>query len=207
MNRDYWQSVLEREEQARGYHEGFKLLFCPWHLIETADTVFLSLNPGSDPSGEYMRIASDERGNSYLVRREAKHSPIAEQYRRLCDFIERDPETVLAGALMPFRTSNWLRSRDRTNISVSRPFWQKAFTCGRVHQVFCMGREVENEVVALTGAAIEREVPANWGKLSIRRYRAENGLLVYGLLHFSTYKMFSRPECVSALQGLLDSSR
>ena len=83
MDRDVWQSLLAMEERKRGYTDGFKLLFCPWSLIDTADTLFLSLNPGNDPSGEFMRIASDERGNSYLVQRQAKHSPIAEQYRQL----------------------------------------------------------------------------------------------------------------------------
>ena len=164
MTREHWQDLLTREERALGYDDGFKLLFCPWRLIETADTLFLSLNPGNDPSGEFMRTASDERGNSYLVEREARHSPMAEQYRRLCEFIGKDPEEVLTGTLMPFRTAKWETQRDRPNIAIARPFWREVLDAGRVRQIFCMGREVENAVVHLTGARMDRQVPGELGQ-------------------------------------------
>ncbi|MGR3549630.1 hypothetical protein [Pseudooceanicola sp.] len=204
MDRDYWQNLLARDEQLRGYDDGFKLLFCPWRVLETADTLFLSLNPGNDPSGEFMRVASDERGNSYLIKREAKHSPMADQYRRLCLLIGKDPEEVLAGAIMPFRTAKWDKPRDRQNISVVRPFWQNVLATGKIDRVFCMGREVEDEVVASTKAKLKRELPANWGNLKIRSYETESGIQIFGLLHFSTYKMLGRAECIPQLTELLD---
>jgi hypothetical protein len=204
MEREYWQDLLSAQERARGYRDGFKLLYCPWRLIGTADTVFLSLNPGNDPSGEFMRIASDERGNSYLVEREVKHSPIANQYRRLCDFIGKDPEEVLTGTLMPFRTSKWNPSRDRPNINIALPFWQQVLHSGKVRQVFCMGREVEDTVVNLTMARLIKELPAKWGTLNIRSYKTQSSVKVFGLLHFSTYKMFGRSECISQLAQLLE---
>jgi hypothetical protein len=204
MDRDYWQELLTEKEQAKGYTDGFKLLFCPWSLIDTADTLFLSLNPGNDPSGEFMRIASDERGNSYLVKREAKHSPMADQYQKLCQFVEKNPEEVLTGALMPFRTAKWDKNRDRQNISVARPFWRQVLAAGKIRRVFCMGREVEDEVVASTKAKLQRQLPANWGNLTIRRYTTKNDIQIFGLLHFSTYKMFGRAECIPQLAELLN---
>lgn len=204
MEREYWQNLLAQEERKKGYNDGFKLLFCPWRLIETADTLFLSLNPGNDPSGEFMRIASDERGNSYLVEREARHSPIADQYRQLCEFIGKDPEDVLTGTLMPFRAARWNNNRDRPNIAVTRSFWRQVLAQGNIQKIFCMGREVENAVVGMTNARLKRQIPANWGNLTIRRYEAPNGVQVFGLLHFSTYKMFGRPECIPQIAQLLD---
>jgi hypothetical protein len=204
MQRNHWQTILTKEEQARGYTDGFKLLFCPWRLIETADTLFLSLNPGNDPSGEFMRVASDERGNSYLVEREAKHSPMADQYRQLCEFVGKDPEEVLTGTLMPFRTSKWNRSRDQCNIDVATPFWHQILEAGKIRQIFCMGRDVEDAVVNLTGAKETLQIPANWGKLNIRRHKTLDGVQVFGLLHFSTYKMFGRDQCIPQLAKLFN---
>lgn len=203
LDRNYWQKTLEEQEPRRGYSDGFKLLYSPWSVIELTDMLFLSLNPGNDPSGEFMRVASDERGNSYLVQRDAKHSPIAVQFQRLCSFVGRDPEEVLTGVIMPFRTPNWNPLRDRKNIAVTRPFWQHVTSEQKIRHIFCMGREVEEEAVALTNAVLVQEIAANWGKLSIRRYEAENGVQIYGLLHFSTYKMFQRPQCVQQLEILL----
>jgi len=194
-DRDHWQRLLTFEERKRGYKDGFRLLFCPWKLIDTADTLFLSLNPGGDPSGKMMRIASDERGNSYLVEREARHSPIADQYRQFCDFIGKNPEEVLTGTLVPFRTASWNAARDRPSISIATPFWKDVLAAGKIRRIFCMGRDVETATVALTGARLTVEVPANWGNLSIRRYAGRGDVQVFGLLHLSTYKMFGRRQC------------
>lgn len=204
MNRQHWQRLLETQEHERGYSDGFKLLFCPWRLIETADTLFLSLNPGSDPSGEFMRIASDERGNSYLVRRAVDHSPIAAQFQKLCQFLGKDPETVLTGSLMPYRTASWQPRRDRPNLQIAEPFWKAILASGRLRQVFCMGRDVEASVVAMTGARLQKEIPANWGTLTQRRHLTADGIKVYGMLHLSTYKIFSRPDCLPQLAELFE---
>lgn len=202
MKRDQWQKTLERQELDLGYNDGFKLLFCPWRNLETADTLFISLNPGNDPSNEEMRIASDERGNSYLLKREAKHSPMALQYELLCKLIERDPEKLLVGALMAFRTDRWVTRRDTPNISVTLPFWKEVLTGKHIKRVYCMGRDVERQVVSIVGGRLAEEIPAGWGNLNIRRYVSNSGVEVFGLLHFSTYKMLSREECLIQLEQL-----
>ena len=204
MDRDHWQSMLSEQEIPRGYSDGFKLLFCPWSVIDTADNLFLSLNPGNDPSGEFMRVASDERGNSYLVKREARHSPIALQYEKLCELIGEDPEEVLAGALMPYRTPKWKRRRDAPNIEIAAEFWRAVILGGRIKHVFCMGRDVEEAVASLTGATFETEIPANWSDYRIRWHVTPDGVKVFGLLHFSTFKMLSRPACVEQLTKLFE---
>lgn len=204
LDRNYWQAHLAAREAALGYSDGFKLLFCPWDRIGTARSLFLSLNPGNDPSGEHMRVASDERGNSYLVERQARHSPIAAQYVQLCQFLGRDAEAMLAGTLMPFRTPRWEPRRDRPNLGLARPFWRAVFETGRLREVFCMGRDAEREAVRLAGARLDMEIPANWGNLTIRRYSTAAGMRLYGLLHLSTYKMFGRPDCLPQLARLFD---
>jgi hypothetical protein len=202
MNRTEWQARLEQEEVARGYQDGFKLLFCPWQLLESADTVFLSLNPGNDPSGEAMRIASDERGNSYLIERRARHSPIADQYQKLCKLFGLDTEQVLTGALMPFRTPSWNDRRDGPALTLTRPFWHQVLSRGRVRTVFCVGRTVEREVVAMTGGRQSQELPSGWGKIMIRQYATSNGVSLYGLPHLSKFKLLSRAACISPLEEL-----
>lgn len=202
LDRNHWQRVLSENEARLGYEDGFKLLFCPWRLIQSADALFLSLNPGRDPSGELMRVASDERGNSYLIKRDVRHSPMAAQYQMLCDLIGKDPESVLAGALMPYRTDRWVATRDAPNINLVRPFWDAVFARGHVREVYCMGREVERAVVDLLEARLDEEIPAGWGRLTLRRYVSPQGVVVYGLLHLSTFKMLSRAPCVAQLRHL-----
>ena len=122
----------------------------------------------------------------------------------MCEFIGKDPEEVLAGTLMPFRTTNWNDRRDRPNIDLTLPFWCEVLAAGKIREIFCMGRKVESAVVKLTEAKLTLKIPANWGKLSIQRYETKSGARIFGLLHFSTYKMFGRPKCISQIADLLD---
>jgi len=151
-----------------------------------------------------MRVASDERGNSYLVMRKTKHSPMADQYRRLCKLIGDDPEDVLAGALMPYRTDNWRNSRDEPNIEISADFWRDTILNGRIEQVFCVGRVVEKTVVKLTNARLMVEMPSGWGTAAIRRYLTVGGVKVYGLPHLSRFKLLSRTSCLSQIADLIE---
>lgn len=204
MDRNDWQRLLTEQEQPRGYQDGFKLLFCPWRVINTARSLFLSLNPGHDPSGELMRVASDERGNSYLIKRKTRHSPMAAQYRMLCDLMGEHPEEVLAGALMPYRTPRWEKRRDQPNVEIASGFWQSIISRSQINRVICMGRDVEDQVIAMTGADLEAEIPAGWGQLTVRRHVMSDGTRIYGLLHLSTFKMLSRPACVERLRELFE---
>lgn len=116
-----------------------------------------------------MRIASDGKANSYLVEREATHSLMADQYKQLCQFNEKGAEEVLTGALKPFRTAKWDKNRDRQNISVARPYWRQVLSTVKTRRVFLIGRGVEDEVLASIKARLQRQLPANWGNLTIHR--------------------------------------
>ena len=103
-----WFARLERGERELGLDEGFKLLYSPWSLIGKAPLAFLSLNPGAKiPHGEAARLVSDERGNTYAAEREKARSPISEQFFALCEMIGVDPEDVLTGVAIPYRSRSW----------------------------------------------------------------------------------------------------
>ncbi|CUH46405.1 hypothetical protein [Ruegeria atlantica] len=205
MDREHWQQRLTGLEKHLGYKHGFKLLFSPWRLLGTAHTLFLSLNPGGDPSDgkEPLRIASDERGCSYTIPG-MNHKPIAHQYVRLCELIGQDPEDVLAATLMPFRTDDWDRKRDEVNIAITRDFWSLVVNNGRIKKVIAVSDTVEKEILKLTGARLQAEIPANWAKVKIRRYRNNDGLTVYALPHLSRFKLLSRNESIQQLIKLFE---
>ena len=203
MDRSDWQTRLATEEASRGYSQGFKFLYCPWSTLDTGTDVFLSLNPGKPPEGVDLRTVSDERGNSYVVERETTQSPITEQFIKFCALLETPPEKMLTGVVMPYRTERWLKKRDDINLDIAFDFWSQVLAKNSVRRVFCLGRDSERVVLKLTGARLSAEIQSGWGNYTIRRYDCANGLQVFGLLHFSTFKMMSNAACVRQLQHLI----
>jgi hypothetical protein len=199
MNREHWNDLLKNAETSHGFAEGFKLLYCPWSVLGGSEMTFLSLNPGSLlPNNTEIRCVSDERGNSYEVERYTTRSPITEQFLRMCDFTGIKPNEVLTGVAAPFRSANWnAQSRDQreANEAIGQNFWGEALHNKNRHGPVVVCSEPAMKLVAtVTSAKLEATLPAGWGSISIRRYRADNGASIIQLPHLSRFRLFGRPE-------------
>jgi hypothetical protein len=184
------------------FTDGFKLLYCPWQRISDARIAFISLNPGKAPKSFDQKNVEDLRGNSYLVERAVTNSPLNEQFLSMCTFLDCDPEKILTGAFFPFRSGKWqdLDARQiEAGLSFCRPFWKSAIT-ENCELAIVLSNFVANQVVDLLGGKLEAEIPSGWGATKLRRYNAPNGTKVVQLPHLSTYRLFSRDECVAPLR-------
>ncbi len=195
-------ATLLRLEQECGFEDGFKLLYCPWERISDARIAFISLNPGMAPDDSEMRAIEDPEGNSYYVERENTKSPLTHQFLEMCDFISSKPNDILTGAFFPFRSAKW---SDLSALQIeevlkfSQPFWKSAIT-ENCELAVVLSNFVASQVVDLLDGKLEAEIPSGWGATKLRRYIAPNGTKVIQLPHLSTFKLFSREECVEPLK-------
>ena len=201
MNKTYWGREIRRVESAYGFERGYQLLYCPWKTINRHEMTFLSLNPGGRTPHEAnpnRRLISDERGNSYEVERDTSRSPIASQFLRLCEFKGLRPSEVLAGALAPFRSDRWsslTSPRREASLDVGRRFWTAVLRQSAPDKpIVVCSKPAADIVKSMLGARCERKLPAGWGSVSIRRYRAADNRLIVHLPHLSRYKLFGRAE-------------
>lgn len=196
-------ATLLRLEQECGFEDGFKLLYCPWERISDARIGFISLNPGRAPDDSEMRAIEDPEGNSYYVERENTKSPLTHQFLEMCDFIGAKPDDVLTGAFFPFRSAKW---SDLSALQIeevlkfSQPFWKAATENCEI--IIVISNFVASNIVSELKCKKILDIKSNWGATKLRKFRNCDGKTVIHLPHLSSYKLFSRNECLQPLRSI-----
>jgi hypothetical protein len=204
---DFWDKQIAREAERLGFEEGYKILYGPWETIGSADTVFLSLNPGRPPQGADLFTLSDERGNSYEVEQYTTSSPITAQFLALADLLELQPKQILTGTVAPFRSNRWKcipLTQRRAALEIGRNFWEEVFAANRPTKVICCCPEAGKIASEILEATLEMTINSGWGNTSLHRFRAKDGVLVAQIPHLSTFKLLSRTACIEPLKLILD---
>ena len=204
MNKQQWINEIKLNEAKYNFKNGFKLLYCPWETIEKSKFAFISLNPGVLPDDEDDSIISDERGNSYLIERDYSKSPLTEQFLKMADFLNENPTDILTGVIHPFRSNRWKdfsKEQKEIGLQIGREFWEKVLT-PQIKTIVVIGNEACKEVTDITNSKLIMEVNSGWGKYKLQRYQSSWGAKIIKLQHLSTYKLFSRDECLKPLTAV-----
>ena len=189
------------------FKEGYKLLYCPWSTINHSSIAFISLNPGSNmPDEADIRLLSDERGNSYEIEMHTTKSPITHQFLELCKLLNKNPSDILTGTICPFRGKSWNSfSRDQKSegIMLGKYFWHK--TLDKVNLFICIGNDVAKNMISISDFKKEKIFDSGWGDIKIKRYKDSADKTLIHLPHLSTFKLFSRKDCLPVLEQVFES--
>ena len=204
MDKNDWVNKLESIEKVYDFKKGYKLLYCPWDTIGKSSTAFVSLNPGNAPVNANLRLISDERGNSYEVEKNITKSPINKQFLELCKFLNKKPSEILAGTVCPFRSSSWnsLTKRQRdAGIKIGQKFWSEVLL--NIDLIVCVGYESANIICGILDFEDDIIIDSGWGDLKLKRYNNSKNQTMVSLPHLSTFKLFSRQQCIGPLREIL----
>jgi hypothetical protein len=199
-------NALEKQYQ---FTEGYHLLYCPWKTLQAAEVAFVSLNPGRPPDGQNPTIVSDERGNSFEAEKETTKSPLTAQFLYLAAFLGVPPVTILTGTAHPFRSSRWADfspQQRQAGLTFGRKFWSGVLK-DKVPLVITLGDEATNVVLEGSSTQPTQVISSGWGSTKLKRFTTKSGGAVVQLPHLSTFKLFSRPECMEALSVIFKGHR
>lgn len=199
---------IERAYNASGNHLGWRLLASPAYVLERADVAFLGLNPGGrirSPNHAEFAMSS---GSAYVNEQWADHpagcSPLQRQVRALFKGLAVEPESVLAGNLVPFRSPDWASLENKKEaIEFGSELWRELLAHARPKLVIGMGREVTKALSALLDTWNEERVPVGWGATTGIRADFPSGTLI-GLPHLSRFGIMLRPESQQGLRKLFE---
>ncbi len=207
MDKDEIENKILDIEIKYNFNEGYKLLYCPWSTINHSSIAFISLNPGSNmPDKADMRLLSDERGNSYEIEMHTTKSPITYQFLELCKLLNKNPSDILAGTICPFRGKSWNSfSRDQKNagLMLGKYFWHK--TLDKINLFICVGNDVAKNMISISDFKKEKIFDSGWGDIKITRYKDSADKTLVHLPHLSTFKLFSRKDCLPVLEQVFES--
>jgi len=190
----------------RGYSLGWRLLYSPPAVLESARVAFIGLNPGgATRPPEYAEFAM-QRGSAYVT--ESWGAPpgtskLQRQVRALFQMIGEDPDRVLAGNLVPFRSPSWeaLPNRDSA-LQFGTRIWREILNEVRPQLVIAMGGATSDALNGLLNSKRPQRISVGWGNIAGERSEFDRGVLV-GLPHLSRFGICTRPESAAGLRALL----
>lgn len=209
-NAERWEAAIQKtyEKRVLRYPDsaiGWRLLYSPRRVLDGARVAFLGLNPGGRSLRPEHGEFSSEAGSAY--RREIESwgasSPLQDQVMEVFRRLKVTPEDVLAGNLVPFRSSREVTLAGRREaIAFGESLWREILGEVRPQIVVSMHRHVNGVISKLLGVRSCGSVPTGWGNVTGMRGEFGRGGIWIGLPQLSQYKIMKRSESQQALDHL-----
>lgn len=204
------ENTIQRAYEARlqqnpsGRPLGWRLLYSPRSVLEGARVAFIGLNPGGSTIDPDHGMFSSEPGSAY--RRDVENwgasSQLQDQVLELFRRLNVPPEEVLAGNLVPFRSSSEATLEDAPGaIAFGKTLWAEILKTARPSLVASMGGTANREVAQLLGVDDINSYPVGWGAYTASRGRFPDGTWI-GLPHLSRFAIMKRAPSQAALAEL-----
>jgi hypothetical protein len=205
---DFNRHDIEAEYNRLGHVLGWSFLTCPARNIEAATVALITVNPGG--ANFQSPVWSVEAGSAYVIERwkdcPAGEEKLQRQVRGMFRLMNVNPEDVLSGYLVPFRSPCWAAlPRRLESLRFGITLWRAVLQKANAETVVAFGREIGQHVVDLLGASSQARYPAAWGELTIDAYRFGAGRRLIVLPHLSRFALFGRLQSEVAFRAALTS--
>lgn len=203
-------SVIEiQDAYARlGHRLGWRFLATPrGTLCSDAKLAFVTLNPGGDGIDPAHGVESCEAGSAYVHESwggcPAGVSPLQRQVRAMFRWLGADPDRVLSGYFIPFRSPSLAAlSTPIESFAFGVTLWRRLFASMNPSLVVCIGKDVERGLLAIWGRPVSTNLyPVGWSPQSAALGRYEKRTLLR-LPHLSRFRIFGRPQSAEPLEAI-----
>lgn len=183
------------------------MLASPASTLKTADIALIGLNPGGNriyeehpdfcmPPGESSYL--DEEWGNYA----RGQAPLQKQVRSLFQKLDRQPEDVLCGEFIPFRSPNIKALPNRKPATeFAREWWRDIFNETKPKLVMTLGMDAFYALHNVLDGREPEKISINWGRVKARRAACRHCVLV-GIPHLSHYKIINREKSAEALEQM-----
>jgi len=146
-------------------------------------------------------------GSAYVVEtwkngKAAGTSPLQQQVRALFEGLSVQPEHVLAGNLVPFRSPSWKELKNpKSSLEFGELLWTDLLKRARPRLVIGMGQDVLRSLSRILAAKNHLKISMSWGNVCATKVSFPDGTLIV-LPHLSRFKIVTRPKSSHALKEL-----
>ncbi|WP_374729263.1 uracil-DNA glycosylase family protein [Roseitalea porphyridii] len=197
---------IENEYSRLGHSLGWRLLASPVTTLGQSDIAFIGLNPAGTTAPLGHPKLAPSNGSAYVDEEWGGHqagkSPLQRQIRLMFENLGVEPDTVLAGNLVPFRSPTWdALPRQAESLQFSCSLWRYLIDHARPRLVITMGAITTDAMNTLLDGITTDFVQLQWGSVRGSRGQFSGGTIV-GLPHLSRFRVMGRPASVDALRQL-----
>ncbi|MFM6832306.1 MAG: uracil-DNA glycosylase family protein [Novosphingobium sp.] len=199
------ESQIHSAYLASGNTLGWRFLYSPLSVLNHSDVAFIGLNPGGaeiEPNLFALEKGSAYRDEVWWEGCGAGGSPLQIQVQTLFQMLDVNPERVLAGNLVPFRSPCWETLRNPSDaLAFGRRIWGEILRKVRPRLVVAMGEVARSEVARALGIDTLQSFPTGWG--SVKAFRGEtNGITLVGIPHLSRFQLMRRSKSAREIADL-----
>ncbi len=202
--------ILEEFEDGNFKH-GWRFLSSPSYVLDNSRVAFISLNPAGNSiitsHGQFSMKSGSAFVNEDWGNGITGESPLQIQVRKLFCLLGEDPENVLAGPLVPFRSPRWRDFPDHDNlkqrsVQFGKKIWSKVLKRSKPKIVISIGTTIVRPIINdILNVSEEKGIDVNWGRIKGYRSTFDGGIHV-ALPHLSTFKIMGREESREAIERL-----
>lgn len=205
--------MAELEAQIRQAYEksgnvmGWRFLNSPARTLEAAEVAFIGLNPGGAKIDQaHGEFAMEEGQSAYRDERwknlQAGESPLQKQVLALFHRLNVNPEDVLSGNIVPFRSPDWNSLVEpKASVEFGKKLWREIFERAKPKVIVSMGAVATKIVNRLLQAEDISKQPVGWGNITASRAQFDGGFHV-GLPHLSRFGIMTRDQSAPYLDKL-----
>lgn len=183
---------------------GWRLLYSPRRVLSGARVAFIGFNPGGRSIDQSHGEFSTEAGSAYRkdVEDWGANSNLQEQVIALFQRLDVEPEDVLAGNLVPFRSPSEASLAGTSEaVNFGRKLWEDMLAAARPSLVVSMGGTTNREVSNLLSVHDIKKYPTGWGNYTASRGSFADGTWI-GLPHLSRFAIMKRGASQAAMNEL-----
>jgi hypothetical protein len=190
-----------------GNTQGWRFLYSHRTVLNDADVAIIGLNPGGGEQVAEHGEFDVPPGTSAYVHEcwkdfPAGKEPLQLQIQALCRWVNIEPQKVLAGNFIPWRSRSLraLKEPDRAK-AFARELWSDIFQVVQPRLVIAIGLDTGAHIAKVLQTAPATRVGIGWGNYSATI--ATNGKQrLIALPHLSRFRIMDRPKSRESLEKL-----
>ena len=190
--------------------QGWRFLYSHKTVLQNASVAIIGLNPGGDeqvaehgeldvPSGTSAYVHESWKG--YI----AGEEPFQLQVQALCKWVNVEPQNVLAGNFIPWRSRSWSTLVDPSGATAfASQLWSDIFRAVEPPLIIAIGLDTGRHLARVLQTSETMKMSIGWGKYSATI--ATNGKQrLIAFPHLSRFRVMDRPQSSESLKSLFQT--
>lgn len=202
---DALRDCIEAGYASSGNTQGWRFLYSHRSVLHNADVAIIGLNPGGIERNAEHGEFDVPRGTSAYVNERWKDYPEGKEpfqleIQALCKWINVEPQNMLAGNFIPWRSRSWKNLKDPIRATdFASQLWSGIFQAVQPQLIIAIGLDTGCHIAKVLQTPAMTKVSIGWGNYTARTV-THSGQRLIAFPHLSRFRIMDREKSREALE-------